>query len=335
MRRGFWTRVRFPSPPPVNIPSIQVDGIFIIFVLTNDATVAIIMYTLIYGGRKMWNTKMSMAIGSGFDISAEDQVLLFKKAGFEGFAADYSLHRDIIPDLRALADKTQMIFSYIHAPFYTINKIWEHSKEADKATCELIDCLDICAENRVPIAVAHAYIGFDDAEPNEAGLENFDKVIRHAERVGVKVAFENTEGEQFLRAVMERFGDSDAVGFCLDTGHEMCYNHSRDMLSLYGKKIFMTHLNDNLGISDYDGKTIWTDDLHLLPFDGIANWQRIVERLEEHGYDGIYNFELNKFSKDGRHDNDCYIKMTAEEYITEAYKRACRVVSLKKDAFSL
>ena len=151
----------------------------------------------------------------------------------------------------------------------------------------------------------------------------------------MKIAFENTEGEQFLRAVMERFGDSDAVGFCLDTGHEMCYNHSRDMLSLYGKKVLMTHLNDNLGISDFDGQTIWTDDLHLLPFDGIANRQRIVERLEEHGYDGIYNFELNKTSKGDRHDNDIYTKMTTPEYINEAYKRACRVASLKKDAFSL
>ena len=293
------------------------------------------MYIFIYGGEKMWNTKMSIAISGGFDMPAEDQVLLFKKVGFDGFAADYALHRDIIPELRELADKMQMIFSYVHAPFMKMNKMWEHSKEADESTDELIDCLDICAENKVPIVVAHVYIGFDDKEPNEAGLENFGRVIRHAEKVGVKIAFENTEGEQFLRAVMERFGDSDAVGFCLDTGHEMCYNHSRDMLSLYGKKVLMTHLNDNLGISDFDGQTIWTDDLHLLPFDGIANWQRIVERLEEHGYDGIYNFELGKTSKGERHDNDIYTKMTTPEYITEAYKRACRVASLKKDAFSL
>ena len=101
------------------------------------------------------------------------------------------------------------------------------------------------------------------------------------------------------------------------------------------KILAMTHLNDNLGISDFDGQTIWTDDLHLLPFDGIANRQRIVERLEEHGYDGIYNFEPGKTSKSDRHDNDIYTKMTTPEYINEAYKRACRVASLKKDAFSL
>lgn len=101
------------------------------------------------------------------------------------------------------------------------------------------------------------------------------------------------------------------------------------------KILAMTHFNDNLGISDYNGKAVWTDDLHLLPFDGIANRQKIVGRLEEHGYDGIYNFELGKTSKGERRDNDVYTKMTAEEYITEAYKRACRVASLKKDAFSL
>ena len=36
-------------------------------------------------------------------------------------------------------------------------------------------------------------------------------------------------------------------------------------------------------------------------------------------------FELNLRSKPGRHENDCYGQMTAEEYLTECYKRACRI----------
>lgn len=53
--------------------------------------------------------------------------------------------------------------------------------------------------------------------------------------------------------------DLDNVGFCLDAGHEMCYNHSADMLSLYGDRLIATHINDNLGIRDYGGKTTWID----------------------------------------------------------------------------
>lgn len=155
--------------------------------------------------------------------------------------------------------------------------------------------------------------------------------VHEAENLGVKVAFENTEGEEYLAAVMERFKDSPAVGFCWDTGHEMCYNHSKDMLSLYGDKLIATHINDNLGIRDFDGNITWIDDLHLLPFDGIADWQGIADRLNKCGYDGILTFELNRCSKPDRHENDFYRDMSVEKYLTLAFMRACRVTALRKN----
>jgi len=109
----------------------------------------------------------------------------------------------------------------------------------------------------------------------------------------------------------------------------MCYNHSKDLTALYGDRLFGTHLNDNLGISRFDGKTFWTDDLHLLPFDGIADWQNIVDRLNAHGFDGPLTFELGIDSKPNRFDNALYGKMSFEEYVAQAYQRACRVAALK------
>ena len=124
---------------------------------------------------------------------------------------------------------------------------------------------------------------------------------------------------------MEHFKDNSAVGFCWDSGHELCYNHSEDLLKMYGDRLIMTHLNDNLGISRFDGKTYWTDDLHLLPFDGIADWNYNVERLKKSTIPEYLNFELNMTSKPERHENDCYAAMPYEQYFTEAYKRACRI----------
>ena len=100
----------------------------------------------------------------------------------------------------------------------------------------------------------------------------------------MKIAFENTEGEEYLTALMNAFKNDPSVGFCWDTGHEMCYNHSKDMLSLYGDKLICTHLNDNLGIRNYEGKITYLDDLHLLPFDGIADWDNLAARLKAHNY---------------------------------------------------
>lgn len=221
-----------------------------------------------------------------------------------------------------------MIYQSVHAPFGRMKEMWETGEEA---TAELIDCLHACAENGVPIMVAHVFCGMEDHTPNEKGLENFGKVVKSAERPGVKVAFENTEGEEYLAAVMERFKTSPAVGFCWDTGHEMCYNHSKDMLSLYGDKLITTHINDNLGICDPCGSITWFDDLHLLPFDGIADWQGIAGRLNKCGYNGILTFELNRYSKPNRHENDFYRDMPIEKYLTLAFMRACRVVALRKN----
>lgn len=106
---------------------------------------------------------------------------------------------------------------------------------------------------------------------------------------------------------MERYENNPVVGFCWDSGHEMCYNHSQDLLAKYGDRLVMTHLNDNLGISRFDGKTFWTDDLHLLPYDRIADWDDNIERLKKSRHMEILNFELNIKSKSNRYENDIYL----------------------------
>ena len=129
---------------------------------------------------------------------------------------------------------------------------------------------------------------------------------------------------------MERYGDRDSVGFCWDTGHEMCYNHSKDLLADFGHKLVCTHINDNLGIKDPDGKIFWHDDLHLLPFDGIGDWQGVADRLDKWNYTGEMTFELTTASKPNRHENDVYAQMDIKDYIRTAYERACRLESLRK-----
>ena len=273
----------------------------------------------------MWKNKLCLGTNNQFDLSVIEQIKLFHKIGFDGFFTDY-ISRSNIKAQKKVADEIGMIYQSVHAPFGKMKEIWETGEEA---VAELIDCLRACAENGISIMVAHTFIGFLDHSPNERGLENFSKVVAEAEKLGVKIAFENTEGEEYLAAVMKNFGSSPAVGFCWDTGHEMCYNRSKDMLSLYGNNLIATHLNDNLGIRSYGGEITWIDDLHLLPFDGIADWDNIVARLDKHNYDGILTFELNRLSKPERHENDFYKEMPIEQYLSLAYMRACRVASLR------
>lgn len=276
----------------------------------------------------MWKQKLCLSANLTGDLSIADQIRLIHKAGFEAFFTDWK-SGDPTKEYADLAHELGMTYQSIHAPFGKSADMWHGNDEEGKAAVdELISCVHACAESGVEIMVAHTFIGFDDnRKPTAKGLERFGKVVEEAEKHSVKIAFENTEGEEYLAALMEHFKDSENVGFCWDTGHEMCYNYSKDLLALYGDKLIATHLNDNLGISDFSGRIYWTDDLHLLPFDGIADWDNIAERLDTHAFDGIMTFELNIRSKPDRHENDVYAKMTLEEYIAECYKRACRVAA--------
>ncbi|MBQ7638987.1 MAG: TIM barrel protein [Clostridia bacterium] len=193
----------------------------------------------------------------------------------------------------------------------------------------MIKCIHACAENNVPIMVSHAFIGFDVPPiPVEKGLQRYYELITEARKYGVTIAFENTEGEEYLDALLKNFGDLENVGFCWDSGHEMCYNRGADLLKKYGKLLVCTHINDNLGIKDTGGKTTWRDDLHLLPFDGIIDWEYNARRLVRENYVGTLTFELKIASKPGRHENDIYALMSPESYLAEIYKRACRFEAL-------
>lgn len=269
-----------------------------------------------------------MSLGNYF-VDETEQPLIMKRAGFDGFFVDGN-NRDKILKFGQIAKKENMMFQSVHAPFNKIGHIWHEGEEGDNVVKTLIDCADATAEAGAPIMVSHVYIGFDTGEtPNELGLDRLAKVVDFARSRGIKIAFENTEGEEFLAAVMDRFKGDETVGFCWDSGHEQCYNHSKDMLALYGDRLIATHLNDNLGISDFGGHIFWTDDLHLLPFDGIIDWDDAAARLNRAGFDGPLTFELNVLDKPGHRDNSKYREMSPEQYITEAHNRACRVAFKK------
>ena len=278
----------------------------------------------------MWKQKLCLGTSEQFGVSEEEQIALMKKSGFDGFFCMYENGKDLVR-LSNYAAGLGMYFQSVHAPFFEMNKIWSETSNEDVsvAVSELINCIDEAARAGVSLIVMHAFIGFDEHSPNAAGIGRLSAIIKHAKDVNVKLAFENTEGEEYLSAVMDSFKNEDHVGFCWDTGHELCYNHGKNMLDLYGDRLFCTHLNDNLGVRDYRGEITWLDDLHLLPFDGISDWNDIARRLNACNFNGELTFELSKLNSPERHENDLCEKMSLEEYFAEAYKRACKFATIK------
>lgn len=274
----------------------------------------------------MWKQKIGMSIGNRYSAETVEVVKLLKTIGFDAVSPEYTTD-EALEKIVLTARECGMFVQSLHAPFSGAANMWSADENAySAAKAELFASVAACKRFSIPVTVVHAWIGFDYAfDEGKLYFQNYDDLVRYAKECGVKIAFENTEGEEFLFALLKRYEGDDTVGFCWDSGHEACYNRSRDLLALFGDRLLVTHLNDNLGVSRSDGKTFWTDDLHLLPYDGIADWDNHIARLLHSRRLDCLNFELNISSKPNRHENDGYAKMSLTEYFTEAYKRACKI----------
>ncbi len=274
----------------------------------------------------MWKQKTGISVSNSYGVPVPELVRLVGRTGFDAVSPEWE-ENDDFAETAEEARESGLAIQSLHGPFDVAAKMWSaDTDDSEEAMRKLLLSLETCKQYSIPVMVVHVWMGFDNIPaPNSEGFENFGKLVKKAEEYGVKIAFENTEGDELLFALMEHFDGNGNVGFCWDSGHEMCYNHSMDLLARFGDRLIMTHLNDNLGISRFDGKTYWTDDLHLLPFDGIADWDYNVARMKKAKKQEYINFELNIRSKPNRHENDAYGEMPVERYFTEAYNRACRI----------
>lgn len=278
----------------------------------------------------MYNQKLCLGILEGFDMTYAEQVRLMNKVGFEAFFIDDCNRHSPVGELVSLSKELGMEIPSYHAPFNKSDDLWNPDEIGEIGKRELLGCVELCARFEIPVMVTHAFIGYDDDFVSvEAGIERYGEVARRASGLGVRLALENTEGDEYLAILFDALRSEKSIGFCWDTGHELCYNYGKDMAALYGDKLICTHLNDNLGIRDFGGKRTWHDDLHLLPFDGITDWDSVAKRLAKAKYSAPLSFELSIRSKPERHENDAYAAMSPEAYFTAAYNRACRVAALK------
>lgn len=272
--------------------------------------------------------RFCLGLSKNWGVPQTEQLSLLAETGWNGYFPCWRPGDDL-EELARHGSSLGLELQSVHAPWGRAADLWgEEAEKGAAAIAELSECLRATAAAGAPVMVMHAWIGFLPVRPTQAGLSRFAEVVDLATRLGVKIAVENTEGEEHLDAMLRAFPDNPYVGFCWDTGHELCYNRCRDLMAEYGGRLLGTHINDNLGVSDPTGPTTWHDDLHLLPFDGIADWPGIAARLRRSGFSGPLTFELSRTSKPDRHENDAYASTPLREYLLEARERASRVAAL-------
>jgi len=96
--------------------------------------------------------------------------------------------------------------------------------------------------------------------------------------------------DEFIKQIEEisKIGDNDKYfGVCIDTGHSNKATRygqvsAQEVIRRVGKKTKVLHLNDNDTFTDQ----------HKMPFSGTIDWDEVFDALDEVGYDGVYNLEL-------------------------------------------
>ena len=268
--------------------------------------------------------KFAINLMGGAGLTPDEHVALLHRIGWDGFFTGWDVGKTA--EYAAAAERYGMLYTSIHAPFTQVRYLWNEGELGEQVTDDLIRCVRDCAAHRIPVMVIHPFIGFEDHDPTEAGLRNFGKIIAEADALGVRLGFENVEGEEYLAAIFERYADHHSLGFCFDTGHELCYNRGKDMLADYGHALCHTHFNDNVGVTGED--IFWTDDLHLLMGDGIADWKGIMSRIRACDYDGVLTCELTFGNKPGKNTHDGYAAMGHEAFYKLALERVREIAKL-------
>lgn len=270
--------------------------------------------------------KIAFALQGQYDIPLAQMIKLLGEAGFSAVSPAWSPELDL-DGLSRCVWENNMTILYFHAPYKNIQLLWQPElPESIEAQGNILRAIDDCAKYHVPILVIHSWSGFAYTFSAESlDFRFFDRMVAYAKEKGVKLAFENLEGEEFLRAVLTRYENEPHVGYCWDSGHDNCYPHATDFLQAYGSRLIMTHLNDNFGPRDPSGVPSAKDDLHLLPYDGSIDWDQALRRLKAAPLQTVLNFEIKLRTHAGNEADLPYLHLSPEEFIRLAATRSFQI----------
>lgn len=160
----------------------------------------------------------------------------------------------------------------------------------------------------VPVAVLHTDIERDDSQEINYLMESLIYLDDVAKKSGVLIALENhTTKYVTVKLLIELISkvDSDSLGICLDVGHSNIFSNYVSDLSEARRFLFALHLHDNNG----------EEDEHLLPYEGVVDFDYIIGFLRTSKFQGVVTLELNgeRITSDGELER--FLK-TASFYIS-------------------
>ena len=211
----------------------------------------------------------------------------------------------------ALLSRYGISFDTLHAPFRGINDIWKDEECGEAMLQRLLNGIDKCRLVGAQTMIVHLSSRIPAPKVTDVGFSRFDRLMEYAQKNFVKIAFENQRVISNISCVLEYY---ENAGFCWDVGHEECFAHARRYMDIFGERLSALHLHDNH--KEYD------KDEHLIPFDGLIDYNRIALSITKYRYTGTLMLEVL------RENSHRYDGMSPEDYYERAGKAAKRLKAL-------
>ena len=180
--------------------------------------------------------------------------------------------------------------SSVHLPFMPFSMIDGTYPENDLFVIKLQTMImKAAAKAGIKIAVIHPsgepYKDEERADRLECGCKVIKALTENAKKLGMYLALENLprtcicRNHEEMLYFLERIPD---LKVCFDMNHNLSEDNE-DYIRAVGDKIITLH------VSDYD----FIDECHWLPGKGKVDWKRMVEVLEDIGYEGRFLYEID------------------------------------------
>lgn len=220
---------------------------------------------------------------------------------------------DFVEHVANKCNEKNLKYEYFHAPWDKINDLWFDSLDADSVLDNFKHSVDLAYEYDIPIIISHISSKEDAPHVTDIGLKHFDDFVNYAAKKNRLIAVENQRKLGNIATILEVYDKSSNVQFCWDVGHEKCFAHGREYMTLFHDRCIATHIHDN--------NCQYNVDEHLLPWDGAIDFRRTAELIHTYNYKGTLMLEIDL----PKEDNDKYRQLSVEQFCAKAYAAINRI----------
>ena len=198
---------------------------------------------------------------------------------------------------RQLAENAGIKFSQVHGPWRWPAHDYEEADRAERMEkmkksirfTSLLGCKNWVVHPIMPHGIEEKSDPKKSKETWDINIIFMTELLKTAKEYDIVICLENMPMPNFsigsydeILKFVKTIND-DNFKICLDTGHVSVYDDMTpaEAVRTLGNEIRVLHVHDNK----------FMQDLHLIPYFGIINWQDFSDALKEIHFDGVFNLE--------------------------------------------